>query len=186
MMTRACERLANGRLFCPRFRRERIISILLTVEGGSTPFGWRWCYWSFLLKLAKRLPLLDTCRPPRTGDGSVHWKSRQLSVTELMRLRPFQQATPLRATSDQHEDNLETRCHLRLQRCLRSTFASNSSKIHSRSGCRRSSHRFDHTFRQRSRQSRFQRNIIRKRKARCASGYRCRLSGAATRRQVSR
>lgn len=57
--------------------------------GGLKLFGWRRRYWSFLLKLAKNRPSWTIQAQPGAGIGPLHWKSRRLSVRELMRLQTF-------------------------------------------------------------------------------------------------
>ena len=57
--------------------------------GGMRLFGWRRRYWSFLLKLAKDRPSWTIQAQPGAGIGPLHWKSRRLSVRELMRLQTF-------------------------------------------------------------------------------------------------
>ena len=58
-------------------------------KGGRPLFGWRRRYWSFLLKLAKNKPSWTIQAQPGAGIGPLHWKSRRLSVRELMRLQTF-------------------------------------------------------------------------------------------------
>jgi len=61
-----------------------------TDRGGGLPlFGWRRRYWSFLLKLAKALPSWTLTAQPGPAIGPFHWKSRRLSVKELMRLQTY-------------------------------------------------------------------------------------------------
>lgn len=61
-----------------------------TDRGGGEPlFGWRRRYWSFLLKLAKRLPSWTIAAQPGPAIGPFHWKSRRLSPKELLRLQTF-------------------------------------------------------------------------------------------------
>lgn len=61
-----------------------------TNRGGGEPlFGWRRRYWSFLLKLAKRLPSWTIAAQPGPAIGPFHWKNRRLSPKELMRLQTF-------------------------------------------------------------------------------------------------
>jgi DNA (cytosine-5)-methyltransferase 1 len=57
--------------------------------GGSPLFGWRTRYWSFLLKLSKRLPSWTVQAQPGTAIGPFHWKNRRLSVAELCRIQTF-------------------------------------------------------------------------------------------------
>jgi DNA (cytosine-5)-methyltransferase 1 len=59
-----------------------------TDRGGGRPlFGWRRRYWSFLLKLAKRLPAWTIQAQPGPAIGPFHWKNRRLSARELCRLQ---------------------------------------------------------------------------------------------------
>lgn len=59
-----------------------------TERGGGLPlFGWRRRYWSFLLKLSKRLPSWTIQAQPGPAIGPFHWKSRRLSARELCRLQ---------------------------------------------------------------------------------------------------
>jgi DNA (cytosine-5)-methyltransferase 1 len=57
--------------------------------GGLRLFGWRTRYWSFLLKLAKRLPSWTISAHPGPAIGPFHWKDRRLSAKELCRLQTF-------------------------------------------------------------------------------------------------
>ena len=56
---------------------------------GLSLFGWRRRYWSFLLKLSKRLPSWTLQAQPGPAIGPFHWKSRRLSARELARLQTF-------------------------------------------------------------------------------------------------
>lgn len=58
-------------------------------KGGMPIFGWRTRYWSFLLKLSKRLPSWTVQAQPGTAIGPFHWKNRKLSFEELCRLQTF-------------------------------------------------------------------------------------------------
>lgn len=58
-------------------------------KGGMPLFGWRTRYWSFLLKLSKRLPSWTIQAQPGPAIGPFHWKSRMLSMRELCRLQTF-------------------------------------------------------------------------------------------------
>lgn len=58
-------------------------------KGGEPLFGWRTRYWSFLLKLAKRLPSWTIQAAPGPATGPFHWRSRRLSVAELAALQTF-------------------------------------------------------------------------------------------------
>jgi DNA (cytosine-5)-methyltransferase 1 len=61
-----------------------------TDRGGGLPlFGWRRRYWSFLLKLSKRLPSWTITAQPGSAIGPFHWKNRRLSARELCRLQTF-------------------------------------------------------------------------------------------------
>jgi DNA (cytosine-5)-methyltransferase 1 len=61
-----------------------------TPRGNGKPlFGWRRCYWSFLLKLAKQLPSWTIAAAPGPAIGPFHWRNRRLSRQELMRLQTF-------------------------------------------------------------------------------------------------
>lgn len=57
--------------------------------GGLPLFGWRRRFWSFLLKLAKRLPSWTIQAQPGPAVGPFHWTSRRLSMRELCRLQTF-------------------------------------------------------------------------------------------------
>ncbi len=57
--------------------------------GGAALFGWRRRYWSFLLKLSKRLPSWTIQAQPGPATGPFHWRNRKLSATELGRLQTF-------------------------------------------------------------------------------------------------
>lgn len=58
-------------------------------SGGKPLFGWRTRYWSFLLKLAKRLPSWTVQAQPGSAIGPFHWDSRRLTFNELCRLQTF-------------------------------------------------------------------------------------------------
>ena len=61
-----------------------------TSRGGGSPlFGWRTRFWSFLLKLSKRLPSWTIQAQPGTAIGPFHWRNRRLSVREMCRLQTF-------------------------------------------------------------------------------------------------
>jgi DNA (cytosine-5)-methyltransferase 1 len=61
-----------------------------TDRGEGLPlFGWRRRYWTFLLKLSKRLPSWTLTADPGSAIGPFHWKSRRLSALEMMRLQTF-------------------------------------------------------------------------------------------------
>ena len=61
-----------------------------TDRGGGKPlFGWRTRYWSFLLKLSKRLPSWTVQAQPGAAIGPFHWKNRKLSFQELCRIQTF-------------------------------------------------------------------------------------------------
>lgn len=57
--------------------------------GGLPLFGWRRRYWSFLLKLSKRLPSWTILAQPGPSIGPFHWENRRLSTRELCRLQTF-------------------------------------------------------------------------------------------------
>src|SRR5262249_10307742 len=58
-------------------------------NGGSPLFGWRTRYWSFLLKLSKRLPSWTVQAQPGSAIGPFHWRNRKLTFQELCRLQTF-------------------------------------------------------------------------------------------------
>jgi DNA (cytosine-5)-methyltransferase 1 len=58
-------------------------------KGGEPLFGWRTRYWSFLLKLSKRLPSWTVQAQPGSAIGPFHWKNRRLSFAELARIQTF-------------------------------------------------------------------------------------------------
>ena len=61
-----------------------------TDRGGGKPlFGWRTRYWSFLLKLSKRLPSWTVQAQPGAAIGPFHWKNRRLTFQELCRIQTF-------------------------------------------------------------------------------------------------
>jgi DNA (cytosine-5)-methyltransferase 1 len=61
-----------------------------TDRGGGQPlFGWRTRYWSFLLKLAKRLPSWTVQAQPGAAIGPFHWNNRRLTFQELCRIQTF-------------------------------------------------------------------------------------------------
>lgn len=57
--------------------------------GGRALFGWRTRYWSFLLKMSKRLPSWTIQAQPGSAIGPFHWDSRRLTFSELCRLQTF-------------------------------------------------------------------------------------------------
>lgn len=58
-------------------------------RGGIPLFGWRTRYWSFLLKLSKRLPSWTVQAQPGSAIGPFHWRNRRLSFKELCRIQTF-------------------------------------------------------------------------------------------------
>ncbi len=58
-------------------------------NGGSPLFGWRTRYWSFLLKLSKRLPSWTVQAQPGAAIGPFHWNNRRLTFAELSRIQTF-------------------------------------------------------------------------------------------------
>jgi DNA (cytosine-5)-methyltransferase 1 len=61
-----------------------------TASTNNLPlFGWRRCYWSFLLKLAKDRPSWTIQAQPGPAIGPFHWENRRLSVAELACLQTF-------------------------------------------------------------------------------------------------
>jgi DNA (cytosine-5)-methyltransferase 1 len=58
-------------------------------KGGVPLFGWRRCYWSFLLKLAKDRPSWTIQAQPGPAIGPFHWENRRLSVAEMACLQTF-------------------------------------------------------------------------------------------------
>jgi DNA (cytosine-5)-methyltransferase 1 len=61
-----------------------------TDRGEGLPlFGWRRRYWTFLLKLSKRLPSWTLTADPGSAIGPFHWRNRRLSALEMMRLQTF-------------------------------------------------------------------------------------------------
>lgn len=61
-----------------------------TDRGAGVPlFGWRRRYWSFLLKLSKRLPSWTLTANPGSAIGPFHWRNRRLSTEEMLRLQTF-------------------------------------------------------------------------------------------------
>ncbi len=58
-------------------------------KGGVPLFGWRTKYWSFLLKLSKRLPSWTVQAQPGSAIGPFHWKNRKLSFAEMARIQTF-------------------------------------------------------------------------------------------------
>lgn len=58
-------------------------------KGGLPLFGWRTRYWSFLLKLAKRLPSWTIQAQPGPAIGPFHWMNRKLSWQEMASLQTF-------------------------------------------------------------------------------------------------
>ncbi len=64
-------------------------------RGGQPLFGWRTRYWSFLLKLAKRLPSWTIQAQPGAAIGPFHWNNRRLTFRELCRLQTFPEGLKL-------------------------------------------------------------------------------------------
>lgn len=61
-----------------------------TDRGGGKPlFGWRTRYWSFLLKLSKRLPSWTIQAQPGSAIGPFHWNNRRLTFEEMCRIQTF-------------------------------------------------------------------------------------------------
>lgn len=61
-----------------------------TDRGGGQPlFGWRTRYWSFLLKLSKRLPSWTIQAQPGAAIGPFHWNNRRLTFQEMCRIQTF-------------------------------------------------------------------------------------------------
>ncbi len=58
-------------------------------KGGEPLFGWRTRYWSFLLKLSKRLPSWTVQAQPGSAIGPFHWRNRRLTFEELCRIQTF-------------------------------------------------------------------------------------------------
>ncbi len=58
-------------------------------NGGEPLFGWRTRYWSFLLKLSKKLPSWTIQAQPGSAIGPFHWNNRRLTYQELCRLQTF-------------------------------------------------------------------------------------------------
>ena len=58
-------------------------------RGGEPLFGWRTRYWSFLLKLSKRLPAWTVQAQPGAAIGPFHWHNRRLTFQELCRIQTF-------------------------------------------------------------------------------------------------
>lgn len=61
-------------------------------DGAKPLFGWRTRFWSFLLKLSKRKPSWTIQAAPGPATGPFHWRSRLLSIEELLRLQTFPDA----------------------------------------------------------------------------------------------
>jgi DNA (cytosine-5)-methyltransferase 1 len=61
-----------------------------TNRGGGEPlFGWRTRYWSFMLKLSKRLPSWTIQAQPGSSIGPFHWSNRKLTAQEMCRIQTF-------------------------------------------------------------------------------------------------
>ncbi|MCF7996411.1 MAG: DNA cytosine methyltransferase [Chromatiaceae bacterium] len=61
-----------------------------TNRGGGEPlFGWRTRYWSFMLKLSKRLPSWTIQAQPGSSIGPFHWSNRKLTAEEMCRIQTF-------------------------------------------------------------------------------------------------
>jgi len=57
--------------------------------AGTPLFGWRTRYWSFLLKLSKRMPSWTIQAQPGSAIGPFHWKNRKLTFEEMCRIQTF-------------------------------------------------------------------------------------------------
>jgi DNA (cytosine-5)-methyltransferase 1 len=58
-------------------------------RGGQPLFGWRTRYWSFLLKLSKRLPSWTVQAQPGASIGPFHWNNRRPTFQEMCRIQTF-------------------------------------------------------------------------------------------------
>lgn len=58
-------------------------------KGGLPLFGWRTRYWSFLLKLSKKLPSWTIQAQPGSAIGPFHWSNRKLSWQEMAAIQTF-------------------------------------------------------------------------------------------------
>lgn len=58
-------------------------------KGGLPLFGWRTRYWSFLLKLSKKLPSWTIQAQPGSAIGPFHWTNRKLSWQEMAAIQTF-------------------------------------------------------------------------------------------------
>lgn len=56
---------------------------------GLPLFGWRTRYWSFLLKLSKKLPSWTIQAQPGSAIGPFHWNNRKLSWQEMAAIQTF-------------------------------------------------------------------------------------------------
>jgi hypothetical protein len=71
-----------------------------TDRGGGLPlFGWRTRYWSFLLKLAKRLPSWTIQAQPGSAIGPFHWDTPNTSSPDDARSQSDQISLALFAPS---------------------------------------------------------------------------------------
>lgn len=66
--------------------------------GGSSLFGYRTRFWSFLLKLAKDQPAWTVSAQPGPYTGPFHWKNRPLTKSELLRLQSFPASWKVKGT----------------------------------------------------------------------------------------
>lgn len=66
-------------------------------KGGLPLFGWRTRYWSFLLKLSKRLPSWTIQAQPGSAIGPFHWKNRRLSWQEMAAIQTFPKSFKIEA-----------------------------------------------------------------------------------------
>ena len=81
--------MGSGALCSRAFPKARIIFGTPDRRGGTPLFGWRTRYWSFLLKLAKRLPSWTVQAQPGAAIGPFHWNNRRLTFEEMCRLQTF-------------------------------------------------------------------------------------------------
>lgn len=66
-------------------------------KGGMPIFGWRTRYWSFLLKLSKRLPSWTIQAQPGSAIGPFHWMNRRLSWQEMAGIQTFPKSFTIEA-----------------------------------------------------------------------------------------
>ena len=96
-------------------------------KGGMPLFGWRRCYWCFLLKLAKSLPSWTLQAQPGPAIGPFHWENRRLAVAEMARFQTFPSDITFVGSRGRSRSNWATRCRRSSRRSSAARWRSSSS-----------------------------------------------------------